>query len=159
MTFISWLNDELNKRGWSQADIVKRSQQTGYRISQGQLSHIVNGGRKPGPDACIAIAHALGISREEVFKARGWLLKAPKSPIMPQASPEVTEAFRVLLELPEWAQDAVARGLKEQARAVKVAIQQPAPPELERQLAVYKAEFKQSNPARYEQLESQFAVN
>ncbi len=73
MEFFHWLQEELNKRNWSQRDLVKNSQLSGYPISQAQLSRIMTGGRQAGPEACIAIAHALGVSREEVFKARGWL--------------------------------------------------------------------------------------
>lgn len=74
MTFSEWLENELKKRAWSQREVVRRSKGFGYKISSGQLSHIISGTRQAGPDACIAIAHALGVSREEVFRARGWLL-------------------------------------------------------------------------------------
>ena len=74
MNFSKWVENELQKRGWSQRELVRRAKRLGYKISSGQLSHIISGTRQAGPEACIAIAHALGVSREEVFRARGWLL-------------------------------------------------------------------------------------
>jgi transcriptional regulator with XRE-family HTH domain len=73
MVFIDWLQGELDKRGWSQSELVKRSQAVGYPLSQAQFSRIMTGVSQAGPDACIAIAHTLNIEREEVFRARGWL--------------------------------------------------------------------------------------
>ncbi len=75
MDFFQWLQEELNKRNWSQSDLVKHSETVGYPISQAQLSRIITGIRQAGPEACIAIAHALGVSRQEVFRARGWLFQ------------------------------------------------------------------------------------
>jgi len=74
MTFSEWLQNELKKRSWSQREVVRRGKRLGYKLSSGQLSHIISETRQAGPDACIAIAHGLGVSREEVFRARGWLL-------------------------------------------------------------------------------------
>lgn len=74
MEFSAWIENELEKRNWSQRELVRRSKNSGYKISPGQLSHIISGSRQAGPDACIAIAIALGVSREEIFRARGWLL-------------------------------------------------------------------------------------
>ena len=74
MDFAQWLERKLNKRGWGASDLAKASRNAGYKISRGQFSHIINGTRYAGPEACIAIAHALELPREEVFRARGWLL-------------------------------------------------------------------------------------
>lgn len=77
MDFIEWLDPKLKKRGWGPSDLSKASEAAGHKISRGQFSHIINGTRQAGPEACIAIAHALGLSREEVFRARGWLAGQP----------------------------------------------------------------------------------
>ena len=73
MDFSKWLQEQLDKRGWNQRDLVRHVRQAGYELSPGQLSRIINRTREANPEACIGIAHALGISREEVFRARGWL--------------------------------------------------------------------------------------
>lgn len=64
--FNDWLNDELKERGWSQADLVRK---TG--ISSAQLSRISTGLRSPGVDTCRAIARALGYSAPHVLRIAG----------------------------------------------------------------------------------------
>lgn len=89
MEFSDWLQEQLNKRQWGQNDL--RSRMGDVKISQGQLSRIMTGIRQAGPEACIAIAEAFGLSREEVFRARGWLLsKSEKEPQI-KFSPEASE--------------------------------------------------------------------
>lgn len=65
-TFVEWLQAELRVRDWTQADLARRS-----RVSQTHLSRIVNGSRKPGPEALVSIARALRIQPEEVFRQAG----------------------------------------------------------------------------------------
>jgi transcriptional regulator with XRE-family HTH domain len=81
MEFAQWLQNQLNKQGWSQSELVRRSN---HQVSQTQLSNVLLGRRQAGPETCIAIARALGLSNEEVFRARGWL-PASKSDIDPRA--------------------------------------------------------------------------
>ena len=69
MNFANWLQQELDKRGWNHTELARRSE-----VSPGQISRVVNGSRGAGPDLCIAIAKGLDLPREEVFRARGWLL-------------------------------------------------------------------------------------
>lgn len=96
MEFTEWLQNELDKRGWSQNELVRRSQEFENRISQTQLSNILLGKRHAGPDSCIAIAQTLGLPRETVFRARGWLLREPEDVFPPGAEP-------ILLELDQLA--------------------------------------------------------
>lgn len=86
MSFGSWLQAELNKRGWSQWELSRQSE-----IPQSQISKIINGSRHPGPEPCIAIAEALGVSRDEVFRARGWLLSETEEDARLKLSSEVTK--------------------------------------------------------------------
>lgn len=95
MEFSNWLQDELNKRGWDHAELVRR---TG--LSSGGVSHVMNGDRKAGPDFCIAVARAFGISREEVFRARGWLIREPEQVISPLAPPRVIDHMERLINYP-----------------------------------------------------------
>lgn len=66
--FSTWLQDQLNERGWDQADLVRRS-----GVSQSQVSRIMTGMRKPGPEVSRAIARALHITSDEVFRVAGIL--------------------------------------------------------------------------------------
>ena len=100
MEFASWLENQLNKRLWSQRELVRRSKMSGYKISQGQLSHILNGTREAGPEACIAIAYALGLPREEVFQARGWLLSKPEEAFEPEIDPRAKQLAKAVTALP-----------------------------------------------------------
>lgn len=68
LEFSDWLQSELKKRGWDQADLVKRS-----GISQSQVSRIMNGMRRPGPEATTSIAKALHIPTDEAFRRAGLL--------------------------------------------------------------------------------------
>ena len=91
MNFADWLQQQLDKRGWSQAELSRRS-----AIPTGQLSRILNGSRNAGPEPCIALAQAFGLSREEVFRARGWLLSESQEEIRLKLSSEAVEvAFEI----------------------------------------------------------------
>lgn len=72
--FSTWLQAELDRRSWIQADLLTSAKARGYSITSPQLSRILSREQQAGIDSVIAIAHGLGISREVVFHARGWLL-------------------------------------------------------------------------------------
>ena len=93
--FAHWLQKQLIKRQWDQKDLLSRMKD--HQISQGQLSRIIKGTRQAGPEACIAIAHALEISREEVFIVRGWLLREFESPSL---DPRALELAKEVSSLP-----------------------------------------------------------
>lgn len=73
--FSAWLQQEIAKRGWDQAELARRS-----KITPGQVSHILSGDRKPGSTACRGIARALQLPPEEVFRHAGLLPMAHKTP-------------------------------------------------------------------------------
>ena len=85
-TFTAWLKQELNLRGWDQAELAHRS-----RITPAQISRILSGARRPGPEACVGIARALGLPPEQVFRKAGLL------PALPGPDDEVL--LRELLEV------------------------------------------------------------
>jgi transcriptional regulator with XRE-family HTH domain len=64
--FSKWLNTELQKRDWKQADLIRL---TG--LDSSTISNIFNEKRNVGPEACTAIAHALRLPPEQVFRAAG----------------------------------------------------------------------------------------
>jgi transcriptional regulator with XRE-family HTH domain len=65
-SFSSWIIDELNKRGLSQAELSRRS-----GISAGAISHVINGNRQPGIDFCEGIAKAFHLPVEQIFRLAG----------------------------------------------------------------------------------------
>lgn len=87
LTFTNWLQDELRKRGWEQADLVRRS-----GMSQSQISRIMNGIRRPGPEAMTNIARALRVPVDDAFRRAG-LLPPENTNLIPQRS------FSELLEM------------------------------------------------------------
>lgn len=64
--FGEWLQNEINKRNWSQADL---SRATGLTTSA--ISRLLTGERGPGPEAARAIAHALNLPEIYVFQVAG----------------------------------------------------------------------------------------
>ncbi|HEY85822.1 MAG TPA: helix-turn-helix transcriptional regulator [Chloroflexi bacterium] len=67
-TFREWLEGELKKQDWKPADLAHRS-----GVSRASVSNVLNDMRNPGPDFCNAIARALRIPPEKVFRAAGLL--------------------------------------------------------------------------------------
>ena len=66
--FSDWLNSEMMRLGWSQADLARAS-----GLTTAAISRYINGGRSIGPDAANAIAKALNVPVETVFRAAGLL--------------------------------------------------------------------------------------
>jgi transcriptional regulator with XRE-family HTH domain len=88
--FANWLNEQLMQRGWDQAELTRRS-----RISSGLLSRIYAGERHPGPTTCRAIARALHLPPEEVFRQAGLL---PKLRQQPEGSEELLHLYTEMTE-------------------------------------------------------------
>lgn len=69
MEFPDWLQSEMDKRGMSQSDLARSS-----GINRQVISTYVNRQRtKPDPEVLIAIARALRLPPETVFRAAGLL--------------------------------------------------------------------------------------
>lgn len=66
--FSDWLLKEIEKKNWSQSDLVKAA-----GISRGTLSNILSGNRGIGEKSLTAIAHALNLSTVTVFRKAGLL--------------------------------------------------------------------------------------
>jgi transcriptional regulator with XRE-family HTH domain len=78
--FVEWLKIEIKNRGWSQADLSRKS-----GISPSQITRLFNGERGIGGDSIIAISQALNIPVNLVFeKARSIQPKTNLSPIKRQ---------------------------------------------------------------------------
>lgn len=67
-TFADWLQEEMDGRELSQADLVRLS-----GISNAQVSRIVRGERLPGTEALVGIARALKLPPTQVFRVAGIL--------------------------------------------------------------------------------------
>lgn len=95
MDFPVWLQSELNRRGWDQAELARRS-----GITKAQISRVMVGDRSAGVEFCIAVATALRISRDEVFRARGWLLRTSPSVVPPGTHPRIERVVEQINSLP-----------------------------------------------------------
>jgi transcriptional regulator with XRE-family HTH domain len=74
MTFIQWLEIELEKRHWRRSDLARAAGLTDTAITL-----VWNGQRKPGYKMCRGIAKALNISEETVVHHAGLLTIKPES--------------------------------------------------------------------------------
>lgn len=92
--FAEWLQTELNSRAWDQHDLARRS-----GLTNGAISHVLNGTRQAGVDFCIAIARALGIPRHEVFRLRGWLLDQAITVLPADADPRLVRLSELVQAL------------------------------------------------------------
>jgi len=66
--FSTWLLKELENRDWSQVDLSRKS-----GVSQAQITRVLSGERGIGAKSLNAIAHALKLPPEQVFRAAGLL--------------------------------------------------------------------------------------
>lgn len=67
-SFGNWLQEELNKRDMSQADLSRAS-----GLTTAGIAYLINGRRNAGEDAVNKIARALKLPPETVFRAAGLL--------------------------------------------------------------------------------------
>lgn len=95
MDFSAWLQEKMDEKQLSQSDLARSAGKAGFSISQNQLSRILSRRQQAGVEASIAIAHGLGLPREEIFRARGWLLSEPRivTKVMP---PKLAEVFQLV---------------------------------------------------------------
>lgn len=73
-SFSQWLLKELESREWSQIELSRRS-----GVSQAQITRVLSGERGIGEKALSAIAKALKLPPEQVFRAAGVLPKKADS--------------------------------------------------------------------------------
>ncbi len=71
--FIDWVNSELEKQNWSQADLARHS-----GLTKGGINGMMNKKQiRPGYDICMGIAKAFGISEIFVLRKAGLLPEGP----------------------------------------------------------------------------------
>lgn len=88
--FAAWLTNELEAQGWSRSDLARA---TG--LHKGSISNVLNGQRQPSVDFVLAVARALKVSPEDLYRRAGLL---PAKPDL-AASPVLNEALDLLRRL------------------------------------------------------------
>lgn len=73
--FSDWLYSQMQAKGWSQSDLARHA-----GVTRTAVSDVLSGRRKAGNELCSAIALALQIPPEEVFRAAGILKTKPNDP-------------------------------------------------------------------------------
>lgn len=86
--FVEFLLRELQVRDWTQADLARKA-----GLSRMAVSAVIAGKRDPGPDLCNAIAGALELPPETVFREAGLLRDLPT----PRAKFEEIVIYRLSL--------------------------------------------------------------
>ena len=75
----NYLQDELDKRGWSMSEMGRRA-----GISPAQVANVVGGRSQAGADFCIGIARALQVSPVHLLELAGVIPRQPQ-PADPEA--------------------------------------------------------------------------
>lgn len=66
--FAEWLQIEMDRRGWDQAELARRA-----RITPAQVSRVMGGTRGAGKDFLLKISGALSVPLEDVLRRAGFL--------------------------------------------------------------------------------------
>lgn len=94
-TFGQWLQRQLQRRQWSQAEFSRRA-----GVSGTSISHWIGGRTMPDAESCDKIAEALFVARDEVL---AWAGLRP----VEHDDPEVVREFTELLRRIHWTPDRV----------------------------------------------------
>lgn len=70
--FVTWLNEELERRGWSQSELSRRA-----GVVASTVSMVLTSQKSPGVDFCLGLSRAFQITPEEVFRRAGLLPPLP----------------------------------------------------------------------------------
>lgn len=66
--FVTWLNRELDQRGWSRSEAARRGE-----ISASMMDKVIGGFSNPGIEFCNGVSRAFKIPLEDVFRLAGIL--------------------------------------------------------------------------------------
>jgi len=89
--FASWLEDELAARNWKPADLAARA-----NVAQATISNILNSNREVGYKTALAIARALNVPPDYVFREAGILPPSPGT----ERDPTFQEIVDIMRNLP-----------------------------------------------------------
>ena len=84
--FASWLQSEMDKRGWSQSDCARAAD-----LNRAVINKLLNGKCRPQPSTLIAIARAFKIPVETAYRAAGLL---PASADLDDTTAELMYIFK-----------------------------------------------------------------
>ena len=74
--FSDWLNEQMRREGWSQADLARAA-----GLGPATIYKMLNSkSKRPHPDSCLGIAKALKLAPETVFRAAKILPTEPEFP-------------------------------------------------------------------------------
>ena len=74
LDFAEWLHQEINKRQWSQADLARNAD-----LSRAVINKLLNGRTYPQPNTLDAIARALKLPTETMYRKAGLLPRASET--------------------------------------------------------------------------------
>lgn len=86
--FSDWLQLELERRDWTQADLSRES-----GVNSGTINNIVTGKRNVGIDTCNKIAKALKLPSEEVLSVAGLLPQKTLRSLLTERAVELFSRF------------------------------------------------------------------
>jgi len=121
--FAAWLEEEMQRRGWSQSELAKRA-----FLNRAVINKILSRMTKPTPETLQAIARALGYPQELVFRKAGLLTDPPP----PNHDPDIQLALHLLSNLPPDARREALEFIQFKAQKAQQQQQSRSQPALER---------------------------
>lgn len=106
--FRSWLREQMEARGWTQAELARQA-----NVSNQAVSVVLSGKQRPGPLFCRGIAAALKMGELEVLERAGILEQSG------DILPAVAGINKRLLSLTEAQRRAALRAIDAALRAVE----------------------------------------
>lgn len=85
--FSEWLQEELEKRGWSQSELARRS-----GLTRQTINTLIKGRSEPQAETCLAIARGLNVPPETVLRAADLLPELP----VPDRDPTLQELMDLM---------------------------------------------------------------
>ena len=71
--FVDWLQKELDKRNWNRSELVRQARAKGHKLTTSQVSRVMTREQIGTVEVIMAIASALDLPSEDVFRVRGRL--------------------------------------------------------------------------------------
>ncbi len=112
--FATWLQQERESRGLSQAELARIA-----NLHRAIISKIENSQTTPSPETLRAIARALKLPPEEVFRRAGLL------PPRPETSPLIEALLSLVAELPPEEQEEILEYARFRFRRIESARRHP----------------------------------
>lgn len=105
-SFASWLQGELDRRGWSVSDLAREA-----NTYPATISNVLNGNRGIGREVAAKIAHALKLADAVVLYQAGFLERDPQDPTQ-ELDPLALEILQMVANRPDAEQQAILATVK-----------------------------------------------